>query len=65
MPGTPPEVCEGRERMEMTTVSNIKKVEGECTKLYEESAQVWTKLIEDPKMKAIEAKLREAQERCT
>jgi molecular chaperone DnaK (HSP70) len=33
MPGMPPEVCEGRERMEMTTISNIKKVEGECQAL--------------------------------
>jgi hypothetical protein len=47
MPGSPSEVHEGRERMETTTVANIKKIEGECTKLYEENAQVWTKLIED------------------
>jgi hypothetical protein len=38
MPGTPPEVHEGRERMETTTVANIKKIEGECAKLCEENA---------------------------
>jgi hypothetical protein len=37
MPGTPPEVHEGRERMATTSVSNIKRVEGECAKLCEES----------------------------
>jgi hypothetical protein len=47
--------------MVMTTVSNIKRIEGECTKLCEESAGL-DKLVEDPEMKAIEAKLREAQE---
>jgi seryl-tRNA synthetase len=39
MPGTPPEVHKGRERMVTKTVSNIKRIEGECTKLCEESAQ--------------------------
>jgi hypothetical protein len=33
MPGFPPEVHKGRERMTTTTVENIKKIEGECTKL--------------------------------
>jgi hypothetical protein len=51
--------------MVMTTVSNIKRIEGECTKLCEESTQVWKKLVEDPEMKAIEAKLREVQGTCT
>jgi hypothetical protein len=37
----------------------LRGIEGECTKICEESAQVWKKLIEDPKMKAIEANLRE------
>jgi hypothetical protein len=62
MPGSPPEVREGRKRMTTTTVANIKKIEGECTKLCEENAQVWTELIEDPEMKVVEAKLREVQE---
>jgi len=34
----PLEVREGRERMVMTTVTNIKKIEEECAKLCEESA---------------------------
>jgi uncharacterized protein (DUF3084 family) len=38
-PGMPPEVREGRERMMMTTVTNIKKIEEECTKLCEESTK--------------------------
>jgi hypothetical protein len=62
MPGSPPEVHEGRKRTTTTTVANIKKIEGECMKLCEENAQVWTKLIEDLEMKVVEAKLREAQE---
>jgi hypothetical protein len=44
----------------MTTIENIKKMEGECTKLCEESAQIWTNLVEDPKMKVVEARLRDA-----
>jgi hypothetical protein len=58
----PPEVHEGRVRMETTTVSKIKKFEDECTKICEESVKVWEELMGDPEMKAIEAKLREAQE---
>jgi hypothetical protein len=38
-------------------------VEEECAKLCEESAQIWTDLVEDPEMKVVEAKLREAQEK--
>jgi hypothetical protein len=60
--GTLPEVREGRERMTMTVVTNI-KVEEECAKLYEESMQIWIDLVEYPKMKVVEAKLREAQEK--
>jgi hypothetical protein len=44
IPGMPLEVQEGRERMATTTVTNIKKVEENCAKLYEESAQIWTEL---------------------
>jgi len=33
MPGTPLELCKGRVRMATKTISNIKKVEGECTKI--------------------------------
>jgi len=60
MPGTPPKERAGRERTMMTTITNIKKLEEECTKLYEESAQIWTNLVEDPKIKVVEAKLRDA-----
>jgi hypothetical protein len=47
----------------MKIVANIKKIEEECAKLCEESVQIWTDLVEDPNLKVIEAKLREAQER--
>jgi hypothetical protein len=46
-----------------TTVANIKKVEGECAKLYEESAQDMDRVGRRPEMKVVEAHLREAQER--
>jgi hypothetical protein len=59
----PPEVRKGRVRMEMTTNSKIKKIEDECTQICKESAQVWIELTGDPKMKAIEAKLREVHEK--
>jgi len=52
---------EEKER-KMTFVANIKKVEEECTKLCEESTQIWIDLVEDPKMKDVEEKLMEAQE---
>jgi hypothetical protein len=59
--GTPLEVHEGMVRMAMTTISHINKVEDECEKLCKESVQVLKELMGDPKMKAIEAKLREVQ----
>jgi hypothetical protein len=62
MPRTPPKVCKGGEIMETITITNIKKIQEECTKICEESAQVWKKLIEYPEIKAIEAKLREVKE---
>jgi hypothetical protein len=37
IPGSPPEVCKGRMRTTTTTVSHIKKIEGECMKLCEEN----------------------------
>jgi len=49
-------------RTATTTISHIKKTEGECAKLCKENAQVWTGLIEDPEMKVVEAKIREVQE---
>ena len=47
----------------MTTVANMKRVQEECANLCEESTQIWTELVDDPEMKAVEAHLREAQER--
>jgi hypothetical protein len=38
MPGSPPEVREGKKRPTTTTVANIKNIEGECTKFCEENA---------------------------
>jgi len=62
MPGSPPEVLEGRKRMTNTGIVNIKKIEGECEKICAENAQVWTELIEDLNMKVVEGKLREVKE---
>jgi len=62
MPGLPPEVREGRERMTTTYVANIKKIDDECAKLCEENAEVWIELIEYPEMKIIEENLRDVQE---
>jgi hypothetical protein len=62
MPGFPTKVRKGRMRTKTTTISNIKKIEGECAKLCEENAQVWTKLIEDLEMMVVDAKIREAKE---
>jgi hypothetical protein len=58
----PPEVREGRLMMSTKAVVNIKKVEDECGKIREESVQVWKNLMGYLEIKAIEAKLREAQE---
>jgi hypothetical protein len=41
-------------------IANIKKVEEEWKKLCEERMQIWTDLVEDPEMKDVEKKLREA-----
>jgi hypothetical protein len=62
-PGTPPEEKEERERTTMTTVASIKRLEEECTKLCEESTQIWKNMMEDPEMKVVEARLRDAQEK--
>jgi hypothetical protein len=62
MSGMPPKVREGREIMMMITIANIKKIKGYCAKLYEKSAQIWTKIVEHLEIKAIEAKLRYVQE---
>jgi hypothetical protein len=49
--------------MTMTVVDNIKKVEEECAKLYEESAQVWIDMVEYLEIQVVEEKLREVQEK--
>jgi hypothetical protein len=53
VPGTPPEVRAGRERKTMRAVPNIKKVDEECTKIYEESTHIWTDLVEYIEMKDV------------
>jgi hypothetical protein len=47
----------------MTSFVSIKRINEECTKLCEEGTQIWTNLMEDPKMKAVEGRLRDAQEK--
>jgi hypothetical protein len=56
---TPPEEREERERIAITMVVNIKKLDKECVKFYEESSQIWMNLMEDPEMEDIESKLRD------
>jgi len=46
----------------MTSVASIKRLDEECTKLCEENTQIWKNLMKDPKMKVVEARLRDAQE---
>jgi hypothetical protein len=58
---TPPEVHVGRVQTRETTISKIKKIEDECTKICEESVQGWKEIMGGSEMKAIEAKLREVQ----
>jgi hypothetical protein len=60
VPGIPSKVREGREIMVMIVVANIKKIEGEYAKLYEDSTHIWMELVEDPEMKVLEEKLIEA-----
>jgi hypothetical protein len=47
----------------MTAVENIKRLEEECAKLCEESAHIWTNLMDDLEMKVLEDKLINAQEK--
>jgi hypothetical protein len=61
--GTPPEKKEQRERTTITSVASINNMDKECAKLCEESTQIWTKLMEDSTMKAIEERLRNAREK--
>jgi hypothetical protein len=61
-PRTPYEEKEQRERIAMTSVESTNILEEECEKLCEESTQIWKNMMEDPKMKVVEARLRDAQE---
>jgi predicted nucleic acid-binding Zn-ribbon protein len=58
MPGTTPEEKEERERNLMTAVASIKRLEEECANLCEESTQIWTNMMDDPKMNSMESILR-------
>jgi hypothetical protein len=53
IPSTPPEEREKREKKMTTTIENIKSMEAECAKLYEESMGVWTQLTEDMELQEI------------
>jgi hypothetical protein len=37
----------------MTTVENIRSLDEECTKTYEESIQVWSHLMDDADLQAL------------
>jgi len=43
--GTPLDVWEGRYRMAMTKVTNMKKIEEECAEIYKDNAQIWNDLV--------------------
>lgn len=47
----------------MTTVESIRSLDEECTNLSEESTQVWSHLMEDAKLQAIEHRLQAMQEK--
>jgi hypothetical protein len=56
--GTPLEENKQREITVVTLVASIKIMEEELGKVCEESTQLWKKLMEDPKMKFVEERLR-------
>jgi hypothetical protein len=62
-PSTPPEEREKREKMMTTTIENIRSLEAECAKLYEESTKVWTQLTEDVELQEIGQKLQVVQDK--
>ena len=43
--------------MAMTTIANIKKIGEECSKLCDESEQIYTNLVENTNMKVVQDKL--------
>jgi hypothetical protein len=56
-PRMPPEEMKKREKTKTMQVESIKILEEECAKLYEESTQVWTQLVEYADLKGIEKKI--------
>jgi hypothetical protein len=62
-PSTPPEEREKREKTIAMTVESIKSLDEECVKLYEESTQVWTQLLENANIQALEQRLQTARRR--
>jgi hypothetical protein len=58
---TPPEEKEKTEKTIATIVKNIKSLDEESVKLYEESTQVWNQLLENAKIKVLEQRLQTAQ----
>jgi hypothetical protein len=59
----PHEEKEQRERTSITSVTRIKTLDKECTKLYEEITELWKKLMKYLTMKVVEERLRNAQEK--
>jgi hypothetical protein len=59
-PVTPPEEKVERERTTMAAVASIKRMEKECANLCEENAHIWKNMMEDPDMKVVEARIRDA-----
>jgi hypothetical protein len=53
-PSTPPKEREKRENIALMIVENIKSLDEECAKLYEESTQVWTQLLKNVEIQALE-----------
>jgi hypothetical protein len=52
-----------REKRVAMKVESMKSMDEECVKIYEESTQVWTTLMEIPKIKASDHKLHNSQEK--
>jgi hypothetical protein len=62
-PSTPLEEREKREKTSLMTVESIKSLDEECVKLYEESTQVWTQLLENAEIQVLEQRLQTMQEK--
>jgi hypothetical protein len=62
-PSTPPEEREQREKTTMTIVRAYKSLDEECVKLYEESTQVWTQLLENAELQALDQRLQTVHEK--